>query len=227
MREGQSYEDALTAQAKRLHDRYVIEVVEALSVCPWAERSRLDGRTRQAVVVSTEPSIAEGLVAIDSLISDDRLEVGFLIFPRFDVGRVEFERFVAELRRADAARVGLSGPSMAMAAFHYDADPDVRSASRLVPFMRRSPDPTVQLIRRTILDELRGPGDHGTAFVDPRTTDLRALLEVKKKPPLHERIAGMNAEKVRELGVEHFEALFAAIRADRDVSYRALLERYR
>jgi hypothetical protein len=216
------FEAALAAEAVRVHDRYIIELVEALKICPWAERARLEGRMRQRVLLGRSLDLEPALEATAELGADGGIEVGFLIFPRVDAGRVAFERFVAELRRVDAARAGLEGPPMAMAAFHYDAEPDLGAPQRLVPFLRRSPDPTVQLIRRGVLDALRGPGDHGTAFVDPTQVNLADFLAKKKKPPLHERVAVMNLETVREVGLAHLEAILHDIRADRDAAYARL-----
>jgi hypothetical protein len=220
------YEAALIAEAIRVHDRYVLELVEALKICPWAERARLEGRTRQRVLLGRELEIEPALEAAAELGADRSLEVGFLLFPQVDVGRLPFERFVSELRRVDAARSGIEGPPMAMAAFHYDAEADLGAPHRLVPFLRRSPDPTVQLVRRSVLDALRGPGDHGTAFVDPTKVDLADFLAKKKRPPLHERVATMNLETVRALGVERLEAILRDIRADRDASYARLEARF-
>jgi hypothetical protein len=221
------YEAALRAEAERLHERYVLEIVEALRVCPWAERSRLDGRTAKTVLTAPEPPLDEALEAARAFGDDATIEVGFLIFPAIESDRVTFERFVAELRRVDAERAGLGGPPMAMAAFHFDVEADMSSAQRLVPFLRRSPDPTVQLIRRSVLDAVRGPGDHGSTFVDPATLDLASLLSQKRRPPLHERVATSNHHMVSAMGVEAFEAKLLDIRADRDVSYAALRARFR
>ncbi len=226
MDSNEGYEAALTAEALRVHERYVVEIVEALKICPWAERARLEGLVRPSVLTGRELALAPALEAAAAIGADTRLEVGFLLFPRVEVGRLAFERFVSELRRADAARAGIAGPPMAMAAFHYEAAPDLEAPHKLVPFLRRSPDPTVQLVRRRVLDELRGPGDHGTAFVDPSKIDIAEFLSKKKKPPLHERVAVMNLDTVRALGVEHLEALLKAIRDDRDAAYARLAERF-
>src|SRR5690606_33913998 len=103
------------------------EIVEGTRICPWAERSRLDGRTAKRVLLAAAPSLEEALDATRAFGEDTHVEVGFLIFPRFAEGRVPFERFVAELRRVDAERAGLGGPPMAMAAFHYDVEADMSS----------------------------------------------------------------------------------------------------
>ena len=134
---------------------------------------------------------------------------------------MRFERFVGALRDADQAR----GAAFAAAAFHPDAPADTSAPYRLVPFVRRSPDPTVQLIRRSALDAVRRPGDGGTGYVDPASiTDLEAFFRNPPKPPLHERVAAANVETVTRVGVERLEAILREIRADRDASYAALGE---
>jgi hypothetical protein len=209
----------LAQEAIRLYARYEVEVVEAFTLCPWAERSRREGHTRQ-LVLEGEPATEPALAAIDVLAQDTHVEVGFLLFPTCTLSRVEFERFVSGLRTIDQER----GATFAAAAFHPDARADLSDPYRLVPFVRRSPDPTVQLIRRSVLESVRRPGDGGTGFIDPSTiTDLAAFFKNPPKPPLHERVAQANLEQVERVGVEPIELIFADIAADRERSYAALL----
>ena len=44
---GVSETSPLAREAIRVYGRYEVEVVEAFTLCPWAERSRRDGHTRQ------------------------------------------------------------------------------------------------------------------------------------------------------------------------------------
>lgn len=217
---------ALEAEARRVYARYVVEFVEAFNICPWAARARQEGRTRVEVVCRAEPDPRHALDAVASLSADPEVEVGLVLFPRLALPRAAFERFVGELRELDAARYGIAGPVMAMAAFHPDAEPRTETPYQLVPFIRRSPDPTVQLVRRSVLDAVRKKGDHGTAWIDPATLDLAALLATKPKPPLHERVAQANLETLTTHGLDAIEALFQDIRRDRDESYRALEARF-
>ena len=82
---------------------------------------------------------------------------------------------------------------MACAAFHPEAEMDTSTAPKLLPYIRRSPDPTIQVVRRSVLEAVRRPSDMGTAFLDPDSIDLAALLqsggETKSKAPLHQRVA--------------------------------------
>ncbi|MFO0692390.1 MAG: DUF1415 family protein [Polyangiales bacterium] len=218
---------ALVAEAKRINLRYVVEFVEAYNLCPWAERARLDGHVAQRVCLDDDLSLEGPLAIVDEVARDPSIEVGLLIFPRLDVDRREFERFVGRLRTGDAARAGLGGPALAMAAFHPVAEPATDSPYRLVPFIRRSPDPTIQLVRRSVLDAIRRPGDHGTDYVDPTKVDILEFLSKKRRPPLHERVAQANLETLVELGLDRACAVLDAIVEDRDRAYAALGERPR
>ena len=204
--------EELIAETIRLYLRYEIEVVEAFNLCPWAERSRREGHTAQRVVLTAEPEPERTLCDVDALAAIEDLEVGFVIFPRCEWPRRKFERFVAQVRDLDQER----GAVFAAAAFHPEAEANLETPYRLVPFIRRSPDPTIQLIRRSALDAIRRPGDGGTGFVDPASiSDLAAFFRNPPKPPLHERVAGANLETVRKVGVEAIERVLEDIAADR------------
>lgn len=220
-------DSALTAEAKRINLRYIVEFVEAYNLCPWAERARLDGHVAQRVCLDDDLAVEGPLAIIDEVARDTSIEVGLLIFPRVDADRRQFERFVGRLRTEDGARSGLGGPAMAMAAFHPSAEPATDSAYRLVPFIRRSPDPTIQLVRRSVLDAIRRPGDHGTDYVDPTKVDILEFLSKKRRPPLHERVAQANLETLSEMGLDRASSILDSIVADRDRSYAALGERPR
>jgi hypothetical protein len=82
-----------------------------------------------------------------------------------------------------------------IAAFHpdYRAPDGPLDAARLVPFIRRTPDPTLQLVRASLVDSLRGQvsADVGRA----------------------------NLATVSGRGPAELDALLADIRRDRDASY--------
>lgn len=211
--------EALEREAIRLYGRYEIEVIEAYTLCPWAERSRREGHTRQLVLLGA-PVLETALAAIDVLARDSSAEVGFLLFPTCTLPRVAFERFVSGLRGEDQQR----GAVFAAAAFHPDAQPDTSDPYRLVPFIRRSPDPTVQLIRRSVLESVRRPGDGGTGYIDPASiTDLVAFFQNPPKPPLHERVAQANLEQVTRVGTQPIEEILRDIEEDRARAYAAVL----
>lgn len=212
--------ERLEAEALRIYRRYQKEVVEALSLCPWAEKADADGNVRIAITLD------DGIEAVDawveSLAGDDAVHVGLIVLPLSDRGRKAHDRFVAEVRERHAAAHGGS-PPMAMAAFHFDAEPNLETPARLVPFIRRSPDPTIQLVRLSVLAELRAPFQTGTGYVDLSRQSIVDLLASPPKKPLHERIAQHNHDTVSSIGPETFSKKVEDIRRDRDASYARIL----
>jgi hypothetical protein len=211
--------DALVREAIRLYRRYQEEVVEAFDLCPWAARARRDGRVREHVALDTVADVDTTLAYVDALAADGTVDVGLVIYPRLAIDRIAFERFAGAVRDADQARGTVT---MALAPFHPDAEADLSAAERLIPFLRRTPDPTLQCVRRSVLDRVRREDKRGSGFVDvERSDDVEAWLLAPDEPPLHERIARINRRTVSTLGPEQLEARFAAIRADRESSYAA------
>jgi hypothetical protein len=213
-------DEELIREALRIYRRYATEIVEGLGLCPWAERARLEGRTREQVVLLQSPRDYEAaaLEVTSELAADPMAEIGLVIFPELELGRLPFEQLVARIRERDAARYPLGETPFAMAAFHPDSGADLSDAERLIPFLRRSPDPTIQLVARSVLDRVRGNSAEGTEFVDLTTTNPTTLLSETKRP-LRQRIAQANLQTVSALGVDEVEAILADIRRDRDESY--------
>lgn len=200
-------------EGTRLCDRYQSEVVEAWDLCPWAAKVRRAGRTATRVSVQTTTSVAWSLSTMAELAVRD-LDVAFLVYPRLALERREFDRFFTEVREADAARHALGCIPFALAAFHPDAEADLGDPARLVPFLRRTPDPTLQITRAALLD--RTP--HGTRFVD-----IDSLADVAATPPcVREAIAKENLATVKRVGVAEITRRFDDIRRDRDETYARL-----
>ncbi len=211
--------DPLTTEALRIYRRYQLEVVEGFGFCPWAAHAREEGRVKPLVMPAPVFDLDEELAAVRRMAEDPDVDIGLLIHPRLEVTREEWGRLVRELGNADDARWPTGEVPLAMAAFHPDAAADLGDPARLVPFIRRSPDPTIQLVRLETLRRLRGREQAGTGYVDPAMLARGELPELITRVPLHERVASDNRDKVREVGVEHVEAVLADIRADRDRSY--------
>lgn len=205
----------------RLYRRYAVELVERLGFCPYAERARVEGRTREIVLSAPIPSDDEVLSALESIADDPSIEIGLLLFPRLAIGRSKLERWVEHLRKAHAAFRGGTA-ILALEGFHPDAEADTTSPERLTPFVRRTPDPTVQLTRLRALERVRRGTPQGTAFFDPSAMDLARFLETVEPRPLHERIAERNLETVKRLGADEVARIVEDILADRDASYAAL-----
>lgn len=204
-----------------MYRRYAVEVVEALGFCPYAERSRVEGRTRELVLTSPIPSDDEVRAAIESIADDPAIEIGLVLFPRVTIGRSKHERWVEHLRKAHASFRG-GAAVLALEGFHPDAEADTSSPERLTPFVRRTPDPTVQLTRLSALERVRRGTPQGTAFFDPSAMDLATLLETAEARPLHERIAERNLETVKRLRPETVARVVEDILADRDAAYAAI-----
>lgn len=215
-------DDALMRECLRVYRRYAVEIVEALDFCPYAARCRAEGRTREVVVLAPELDLERALAEVAPIAADTRIEVALMIWPRARCSRIELARFVERLRAAHQAAPG--GLVMAMEGFHPDAEPDLRAPERLVPFVRRTPDPTIQLVRHAVLDHIRRSAPSGTAFFDPSRISLDELLRTPAPRPLHERIAEANHETVARLGLEHVRGVLEDILADRDRAYAALGE---
>jgi hypothetical protein len=91
------------------------------------------------------------------------------------------------------------------------------SADRLVPFIRKSPDPTLQLIRHSALDSARrGEGREGGT----RAATLEMMLQgALKTEPAHVRVAAANHRTLERQGSAPVLAALEAIARDRAASY--------
>jgi hypothetical protein len=85
--------------------------------------------------------------------------------------------------------------------------------------LRRTPDPTLQLVRESTLTRVLGEL-HGTSFIGPRVF----LNDGGDRPEtdVRERIARTNHETVTRVGVETLEAVFDDILRDRDRTHARL-----
>jgi hypothetical protein len=212
----------LEAEALRVYDRYAHEVVEALGLCPWAEGARLAGNVRRRVVRGDVPDLAQALGHLDAIEADPDAQIGLLLFPELALGRVAFQRFAAQVRQADADRKPRGGTVLAIADFHPDARADLGSPERLVPFIRRTPDPTLQLVRRDSLAEVRMTEGSGTSFIDPGALGGSLTGFPSRPEPLAQRVARNNLKTIDARGVDAVQALLEAIHADRHASYARL-----
>lgn len=197
------FDPSFTAETLRLYHRYQVEVVERYNLCPWAKAARSSGN---AVPLVFEYADQPLLSALDEAIGLG-VDIALLIFPDYQGSHAAFEQVVAELIRRDGQRCELSSPVFAMAAFHPQAAIRTSNASDLIPYLRSTPDPTIQLVRLSALERARKNEPVGTQFVDPSQVDLTALLEqIRAKantcsgvkpaeaPSLRERIAQTNLD---------------------------------
>jgi hypothetical protein len=207
--------DPLAEAAIRMFRIYVERFVEPLGICPWAAPARRDGRVRERVVLSATPIVDDALAAMRTL--DAHVEIGILIFPRVTLDRAEWARFVAHVREADTIR------AFAMAEFHPEAPAALEPSGKFVSFLRRTPDPTIQLVRQSALERVREGDDQGSGFFDPQMLDaLLAKALEPARPPLHDRVEKHNRETIAEQGLERIARLLDEIRRERDVLYASI-----
>jgi hypothetical protein len=177
------------------------EAVLGFGLCPWAERAIAGGELRRCVVADPEPALPAALAFIDELArAGAAVSVAMLIFARAAVASPAFDRFTEEVRRADRARCRAEGrKDFVMAAFHPDAATSFSNRYQLISFLRRTPDPTIQLVRAEILDPLRAA-----------------------RPSLSDDIAEQNFARVNAQGPDRLDAVLRDIRRDRDQTYETL-----
>jgi hypothetical protein len=222
---GAALRAAIEAEALRANDRYLAELIEGHSFCPFARGGRLAGETHRHVHFAGEDG-AESLLALMARVAaDPRQVVAQVILPLVDVAPADFIRFCDELTAAGHARMG-GPPVLAFAALHPELPYSARNAYAMVPLFRRAPDPTIQWVRLDgIAAVYEGRGTEAR-FVDPD----QVLAFVRDEPPprqaLYDRVAETNAKVAHELGLARVEAMLADIAADARRSYARLLREH-
>jgi hypothetical protein len=199
--------EALRLQALRLNDRYLREVVIAWNLCPWAERALATGEVRQRVLLQMgdRPAPEAVLPILDELAAQRQVAIGLLIFPRLTLAAPAFDAFAERVRRADHARrpdaaTTPPSPEFLLAAFHPLAGSETfATPPQLVSFLRRTPDPTLQLVRTSVLRRATGEG-----------------------PGVSDDVTRRNYQAVTGRGVADLDAVLRDIRRDRDESYARL-----
>jgi len=202
-------EDAALAR----NERYLREFVEALHLCPFARQCREAGKLDRRVVLELRD--AQAAVKAVEARPEDSVEVALLIFPlaRADGERSarEFEAFTAALREW-MIREHQGNPPFYCVAFHPDLPRDLLDAHRAVQFIRRSPDPTVQLVRASVLKAVRAGREGGSKYVDASDLTLEQLLAVSSPSSLSDRIAEANLETLRREDPDRLQALLSSLR---------------
>jgi hypothetical protein len=151
----------VVAESLRRNARYVEEVVIGWNLCPWAARAWRAGEVARRVLVDETLEAAATLAFIDELCATPTLSIGLAIFPRATVTDAAFASFAERVRRADRARRAPDEEApFLLAAFHPHSCPaaDFENSAQLVAFVRRTPDPTLQLVRASLVDALSRGG---------------------------------------------------------------------
>jgi hypothetical protein len=204
----------LEAESLLRNDRYIHEFVEALHLCPYAKRCRESGKLHRRVVLRAEDAF-DAVRAVEAL-PVDSVEVALLIFPNAPASGLEsaraFEEFAAGLRDRILGAHG-GNPPFYCVAFHPDLPRDLLDAHRAVQFIRRSPDPTIQLVRASVLEAVRGPDDGGTRVVDWKKLSLEELMAISSPLSLADRIADANLETLQREGPDRVDAVLQSLRS--------------
>ena len=195
------------------NDRYLREFVEALHLCPYARRCREEGKLHRRVIRRREEALA-AIREIEAM-PEDAVEVALLIFPEEPADGEEsaraFEAFGAALREQMFATHPGQAPFYCVA-FHPDLPRDLLDASRAVRFIRRSPDPTLQFVRASILIGVRGEDGGGSRYVDTSLLSLEQAMALLSPASLAERIAEANLATLQREGADRLDLLLSSLR---------------
>jgi len=231
-------QDPPEALIQALHDRYLLEVVEDLGLCPFARRCREQGRVARPVFYAPEDPASDAALPAEAAArvaalseAQPTLEVVLLTFvlprapghPWHDVDA--FEELVRAVRDSYEARTP-PGRRFYMVGFHPGLrGPDSRrppTADGLVPLLRRTPDPVIQCIRADLLDHIRRQAQAAAnaRFIAEMTRlgpEYAALASqaIQSDPELSADIARHNFEQVgagpgRETLESRIQAIIAA-----------------
>ena len=212
-------EAAFVDEVLRINARYLDELIDAFSLCPYARPARAAGEIERRVLADEEPALADSLEAIAAVEHDARVQIALLIYPRLAIDFERFDAFVSELRGADQARRTGRAP-FALAPFHPAAKYGTHTAAQHVMFFRRAPDPTIQLVRFSAIDAVKGHSREGGKFLFEWNARGWAELEKRvEKRGVSERIADDNFARAGAGGLARMQAVLDDIRADRARSY--------
>jgi hypothetical protein len=192
------------AQVRRILDRYLVEIVERYELCPWAKPARLAGEL-SVVIEDGTPSLERWIAAAREALDRPSTRVAMVVAPECAIAPSEL-RAIRD-RVADATGAGV-------AEFHPDAPLDLATPARLVPFLRRSPDPMLQLVPLSLLASVR-------AAAQPDRAQQAKILVGHAEPPRD--VAGAIAAANHATASAHHAAMLATladIAADRASAYR-------
>ena len=195
--------ERIEREARRLLGRYLTEVVERFGLCPWAEPARRRGELRVEIALA-EDAVAE---AVTRIADDPGATIGMVVLAASSIAP-------AALRRLRDACVS---PAIAIADFHPDGAGDLASPARLVPVLRRSPDPMLQVVRWSVLEAARRappPPD--------RAAQARLLAGAPAAPhePVADAIARANHATIGAAGLRALTDVLDDLARDRARAYQ-------
>ncbi|MBA3459452.1 MAG: hypothetical protein H0T46_05800 [Deltaproteobacteria bacterium] len=190
----------------RIFERYLVEVVERYDLCPWARGAREGGEVAVEVVWGT-PSLDAWVSAAEELLARPATRVAMVIAPELVITPSDLH--------AVRGNVALRIPTAGVAEFHPEARLDLSTPPKLVPFVRRSPDPLLQLVPLALLDQVRGAPSAASL---QQQAQILGGVAAPPKLDVAARIARANHSMLTEMHGD-FTRVLQAIREDRDTSY--------
>jgi hypothetical protein len=199
-----------SAEVLRILGRYLAEVVERYELCPWARTTREHGELAVGILWGAPPLDA-WVAEAERLLAVPAARVVMVIAPELAISRDA----LGAVRDRVAARI----PSAGVAEFHPTAVLDLATPARLVPFLRRSPDPLLQLVPLALIDAARDAARTGApaAGLAQQATMLGGHAAAPRSG-LAERIAAANHATVADAHAA-ITAVLDAIAADRSTAY--------
>ena len=223
--------DPRSAAALARNERYLREFVDAFNLCPFAKRCREAGKLHRAVLLEeggtpgtpgfdTAVTALAGAIARFERLPPDSIDVGLILLPalvpalaRGLDGAHAFEKLVSAARERMQTRHGGGDTPFYCVPFHPDFAEDLRDEHRAVRFIRRSPDPTVQLVRASVLRAARGADPGSPHFADISKLSTAELLAVTVPLSVSDRIARANLHTLRSEDPDRLRELLSEIRA--------------
>jgi hypothetical protein len=197
--------ESIEAAALARNDRYLREFVEALELCPFARKCRESGRLARRVLRGERPAEATAAAVRElELTSEEQVEVALLIYPEFAGDLRAFEEFRDDVR--GSLRL------FYCVAFHPALPMDLSDANRAVSFLRRSPDPTLQLVRISTLDRVRSGRPSGSTYLDPARLSPDELRSTVRRLSVSEQIAEANLGTLQREDPARIAQLLADLR---------------
>lgn len=204
--------DALVREALRLHARYQREVIERFSICPWAKQARIDSRIRAHVVTEPKCEAVELKPLVDAWAEDAIVDVVFIIAPRFAGDAAELGDWAATI-----------GALADWAFFSASFFPRAPASAGTIAFLRQTPDPTVQLVRRKTLESVRAQDP--PHYKDIFDLDMRDLQAEEPPRAVATAVLAHAEQTIAREGRATLQSILDDIRNDRDTTYARLEKR--
>jgi hypothetical protein len=203
--------DRVAREARRLLDRYLTEVVERFALCPWAAATRRRGELRVEVLVAPALEADAVHAAVARIADDPRAAIGMVVLAASSIDALALRRV------RDAAM----RPDVAIADFHPRGTGDATTPARLVPVLRRAPDPMLQVVRWSVLHAARRsppPHDRGA-----QARLLAGHADGAVADP-SDAIARANHATIADAGLPALVAVLDELARDRDAAYARLAD---